>query len=290
MGLLVGAVQKVRETANAMQSANNLRNIGLAVTNCATQNKGKIPPAWGRFRASKPASAFVHLLPYLDNETNYKEYMVTANPETNSSIITAINDVARLSLKVFMANSDITNSGGGLVSYGLNHFIFKGGTLPGDYSGPLIIPPTGQNIYFQFDKSLVNGASNLLLAVERSSMADWEAGTKRFLGKTLRFWHHYSGRVNADQTSMFNDYVIGPNPDSAKPEYNPVPIPPNQVKPSADQIDTAYIQAFQTGGFNSLMADGRVFMTSPNISHDVFKAVGLITTQANSGLLGQWDD
>ena len=44
MGLLVGAVQKVRESANNAQSANNLRNIGMAITNCATQNKGKLPP------------------------------------------------------------------------------------------------------------------------------------------------------------------------------------------------------------------------------------------------------
>jgi len=37
MSLMVGAVQKVREAANNLQSSNNLRNIGLAVTNCATQ-------------------------------------------------------------------------------------------------------------------------------------------------------------------------------------------------------------------------------------------------------------
>ena len=55
-------------------------------------------------------------------------------------------------------------------------------------------------------------------------------------------------------------------------------------------VDTAYVQAFQTGGFNSLMADGRVVATSSNVSHDVFKAVGLIESQANSGLLNQWDD
>lgn len=290
MGLLMGAIQKIRETANSMQSANNLRNIGLAVTNCATQNKGKIPPAWGRFRASKAASGFVHLLPYLDHDTNYKEYMTTAAPDNNLAIWSAIEGVARLSLKVFMANNDVSNSGGGLCSYALNHYVFKGGTLPGDYSGPLLVPPANQNLSFQFDKELSNGQSNSLLALERTALSDWEAGTKRFAWKTERFWHHYSARVNADHTTIFADYVLGPNLDNSKPDYNPVPVPPSQIKPAAGNADTAYVQSFQLGGFNALMADSRVIMVSSNISHDVFKAVGLVQTQAASSLLSQWDD
>lgn len=290
MGLLMGAIQKVRETANSMQSANNLRNIGLAVTNCATQNKGKIPPAWGRFRASKAASGYVHLLPYLDHEVNYKEYMTIAAPDTTVAIAAAIDGVARLSLKVFMANNDVSNSGGGLCSYALNHYVFKGGTLPGDYSGPLLVPPINQNLSFQFDKEFANGQSHSLVALERTSLSDWEAGTKRFAWKTERFWHHYSARVNSDRTTIFADYVLGPNLDASKPDYNPVPVPPSQIKPALGNADTAYVQSFQLGGFNALMADSRVITVSSNINHDVFKAVGLVQTQASSSQLSQWDD
>jgi prepilin-type N-terminal cleavage/methylation domain-containing protein len=291
-GLLVGGVQKVRETANSMASANNMRNIGLATTNCSVQNKGKIPPAWGRFRGSCAASAFVHLLPYLDNDNNYREYITTAAPDTNDSIRNAMTGVARLNLKVFVANNDITNTGiGGYTSYGLNHYVYKGGALPGDYTDYPLVPPKSQNLSFLFDREFVNGLSNSFLLVERSAISDFEAGQLgTSLGKTEKYWHHYSGRPTIGGWGVWCDYVIGPNLNTAKPQYNPLPIPPNQIKPSDGKADTAYIQAFQQGGFNCCMADGSVKIISPYISHEVFKAVGLVKNRADAGLLSQWDD
>jgi prepilin-type N-terminal cleavage/methylation domain-containing protein len=291
MSLLVGAVQKVRETANSMSSANNMRNIGLATTNCSVQNKGKIPPAWGRFRGSKAASGFVHLLPYLDSENNYKEYMLLAAPDTAAAVGSAVESVARLNLKVFVAPNDATNDAqGGFSSYALNHNAFPGGTLPGDYTDQPLVPPLGPGFSLRLDKDFVNGASNSLLLVERAAISDFEAGTKRFLFKTERFLHTYSARVNMTRWGVLADYVIGPNTDSSRPTYNPVPVPANQIKPALGAADTAYVQAFQHGGFHACMADGSVKIISPNVDHDIFKAVGLVRNTGSAGVLSQWDD
>ena len=143
MGLLVGAVQKVRESANIAQSANNLRNIGMAITNCATQNKGKLPPGFGPFRNSPPATAFMHLMPFLDNDGVYREYMGALTqpqlgaPNPAKVLGKAMFDASRNKIGVLTANNDPTNLGEGSTSYALNSLVFCGAMNQGEMTASL---------------------------------------------------------------------------------------------------------------------------------------------------------
>jgi prepilin-type N-terminal cleavage/methylation domain-containing protein len=76
IGLLLPAVQKVREAAAKMQSANNLKQIGLGASNFYS-TYDMYPPMFGSLgAASNPntngGSVFYHLLPYLEQENVYR--------------------------------------------------------------------------------------------------------------------------------------------------------------------------------------------------------------------------
>jgi prepilin-type N-terminal cleavage/methylation domain-containing protein len=74
IGLLLPAVQKVREAAARIQGANNLKQIGLACHNFH-DSEGKLPPSVGWNNATRrpevntaDGTAHYHLLPYLEQQ------------------------------------------------------------------------------------------------------------------------------------------------------------------------------------------------------------------------------
>src|SRR5437762_13389934 len=75
IGLLVPAVQKVREAAARTQCSNNLHQMGIATHNLHDQ-VGKLPPLWSWFPApnANASAGSVHfvLLSYIEQDNLYK--------------------------------------------------------------------------------------------------------------------------------------------------------------------------------------------------------------------------
>ncbi|MBU6294526.1 MAG: DUF1559 domain-containing protein, partial [Planctomycetes bacterium] len=67
IGLLVPAVQKVREAANRMTCTNNMKQIGLAVHNYENSRQ-HLPPSM----TNRGVSVLVLLLPFLEQEAAYR--------------------------------------------------------------------------------------------------------------------------------------------------------------------------------------------------------------------------
>jgi prepilin-type N-terminal cleavage/methylation domain-containing protein len=76
IGLLLPAVQKVREAAARTQSLNNLKQQGLAAHQC-NDALGSIPPMLGYFPSQQQGSGYgsiyFHLLPFLEQDNLYRK-------------------------------------------------------------------------------------------------------------------------------------------------------------------------------------------------------------------------
>jgi len=258
MGLLLGAVQKVRETANNMQSMNNLRNIGLAVTNCATQNKDKLPPGWGSFRSSAPGSGFFHLLPFLDQDTIWKGGMTAATSTP---------------CKVFQANGDVSiDVTSGNTSYALNGLLFEGSIVQGTV-GAHVPGASAFTSNYKLSKDLINGATNSLVAMERSAVTT--GGT-----------HNYAGTLNlttglvsgvAMYPKLYVDSATAPQVNLTSLTTAPTPITGDNIRPAKGKATEGSLQAFSSSGFHVVMADASAKNISLNVSADLFLVVCNVT-------------
>jgi len=106
IGLLLPAVQKIREAANRMKCSNNLKQIGLAAHNYHDTNDG-MPPAWKYEPPSPPArptavaeSWGFNILPFIEQDNVFRPY------NRNLTLYDPANQaLAMTQLKVFQCPS-----------------------------------------------------------------------------------------------------------------------------------------------------------------------------------------
>jgi prepilin-type N-terminal cleavage/methylation domain-containing protein/prepilin-type processing-associated H-X9-DG protein len=137
IGLLVPAVQKVREAAARMQCSNNLKQIGLACHNYESTFK-KLPPGMADDTAGKnfgsQGSLFTIILAYLEQANVYN--LFDFSQDVNSA---AANDAARRQqVAEFICPSDGASGGinYGTGLYGQNNYMGNIGTTA-IFEGPI---------------------------------------------------------------------------------------------------------------------------------------------------------
>lgn len=137
MGLLLPAVQKVRESGNRIRCSNNLHQIGLAMHAYHT-DRGKFPPG------SAPTSyvgANAYLLPYIEQLAVQGQITSVTNGNIDNyadtySLQYGTNNFSSARLSVYLCPSDLQH--GQTTTYGFANYKINMGTwgaLPGGWDG-----------------------------------------------------------------------------------------------------------------------------------------------------------
>ncbi len=275
IGLLLPAVQKVREAAARMSCQNNLKQIGLALANYESANG--FMPAWGHDFNPAPSgnpygaqtqghSALTYLLAYLEQDN------VVRLANMQRSVIDPVNlppplgtsPAGQQRIKVFICPS--TPNGDRMADYG-PYFGLPAGQLllaPTDYS-----PPRGLNTTWRTTCAPTtppgSPSDSEMAALApfggRPKYASWTDGTSN----TVTFFE-LAGRqavyFRNRPVSAFNlnaswaDYNISRSVRGVDNVSGTTPIYGCAVVNTLN-VDNPY--GFHTGGCNALRGDGSVF-------------------------------
>lgn len=235
IGLLLPAVQKVRESALRTQDANNLRQLGLAAHNC-NDTIGWLPPAYGTYpnpsgAVGPPAGMGTlqyFLLPYLEQENVYNQASVTSDNIMNTP------------LKMFMNPADPTMPASGIVIS-----MMMGGQFGGcSYASNLLVFGMSAGGRARIPSSFPDGTSNTILFSERFT----DCNGTQFM------WN--MGSCGNPPT--------WPNPNDPSINYPNLPLP--QMRPIPSQCDPSRLQSPYSGIILVALGDGSTRNVSAGVS------------------------
>jgi prepilin-type N-terminal cleavage/methylation domain-containing protein len=256
IGLLLPAVQKVREAAARTQCTNNLKQLGVAVHDYASTYNSQLPaltsstgaPRYGNYQGG----ILVTLLPFLEQQNLYND--AAASPGDTWDAGNGLGGTVRQTpVKTYVCPSDFTVSSGWAQnqvgswmasSYGANYMVFGQMRAGGNADAPRF------NV-----GNIPDGTSNTVaFAEEYATTNDGSYGT---------LWA-YPG---IDWSWAWHPVVGNQRTHGGSPGCNCGAFQNPQIKPTVAQANKWQAQAAHTGTIQVGLMDGSVRGVSANVSN-----------------------
>jgi prepilin-type N-terminal cleavage/methylation domain-containing protein len=293
IGLLVPAVQKVREAAARVKCSNNMKQFGLAMHNC-NDTQGRLPPMAGTFGGAYYAPLFFHMLPYIEQDNVWKMAtwmdlgapvgQATPNAFTNIGVIWPTWDSANPTTKTWLRQSRVAvyqcpsdpslESGSGATdwepgdsSYAGNFQVFggAGNTSTSNWDGQARIPATFQD-----------GTSNTILFAEKYAQCyGSSAGGTWWMRGVYHGVQSFTGIGNPGSDDSypgdrFSAVFAGGNGDDgtnwATGSGSKFLVQPKNWSSTSGQCDRRWASTGHTAGMNVGLGDGSVRFLSSAIN------------------------
>jgi prepilin-type N-terminal cleavage/methylation domain-containing protein/prepilin-type processing-associated H-X9-DG protein len=274
IGLLVPAVQKVREAAARIKCSNNLKQISLGTINMADTYSGTLPggvchypnPNWTAMDGF--GSPFFHVLPFIEQDNLYKSSYTPVGPDPNNPIdghvptggYSAWNaNIAYGPVpKVYLCPSDPSVSSGndgaggeGVTSYAYNRQVFGWGVDPTWGFGPL------ETNLRKYPAGFPDGTSNTIFFTEKMAVQTKDPNT---------WWD--GGNIWFEWPPSFAQDIQGPS--------SLFLVQPSVAYCDSTMLNGQYIGTYSacqllatsphTGGINVGLADGSVRFLAAGMS------------------------
>ena len=276
IGLLLAAVQQVREAAARAQCLSNMRQLALAMQNYH-DSQGRFPPGqflgpYGEGRNSYCWSWLARLLPYVEQENLFQQGSVPHQTLQSSGI-------AAWQIKLFLCPSDASSWSGPRTNAG-NLYGFAVGQ--GNYKGV-----SGAN--WGADSS--QGLPDIQTAWPHPGTNGSYDGLDNGDGMLFRSDYRRGVRLASITDGTSNTFAIGEDIPAlneycswpyANNAYGTCAIPPNvqrlsgSVYPPADWPNTWSFRSRHPNGLNFAYADGSVHFLANAIDLPVYRAMATI--------------
>jgi prepilin-type N-terminal cleavage/methylation domain-containing protein len=260
VGMLLPAIQRVREAANRGASQSNLRQIVTAAINYSDQNNGNmagyVNTATAGVGGNATGSLFYAILPQMDNDPLYK-----SNGQVNSPYVASGTNQNK-PFKPYQAPGDPSlDTARDNTSYISNAMVFTAASYTGSSAAPVITAPS------RYPASLTDGPAQTIGFTEAYSRCNANYTTSR------TWWQNgasnaFNTPTNTTQISAF----IGVAYEKA-PAKNTT-------------INCTNAQSFVTSGIQVALMDGSARSVTPAVS--VLTWQRALTPSENQPLQSDW--